>query len=80
MTTSTVVSIHPLRDASAPTVSLGGTDHDIPSIEIRDEWPGTDVRIQLGNHDDPAAWLRTFANRLLDLAVEVEAAKVEVTA
>lgn len=58
----------PLEDAAPMRVRMSG---DIPVIELG-EWP-SDVEIHLGNHPDPAVWLRQSAAALLDLADQVDA-------
>lgn len=56
--------------------TMAGTNHDIPMVELA-AWP-CEVRIMLGNHPDPAAWLRAAAAAAaMDaLAVEVETARI----
>lgn len=64
----------PLEDAAPMRTEMGGSDDDIPVIALGD-WPAS-VEVHLGNHPDPAAWLRESAAALLDLADQVDAAAV----
>lgn len=53
---------------------LGGTDDDIPCVEFGfDEsyYMSPVISIQLGNHDEPTAWLRRTADRLVELADQI---------
>ena len=69
------VRLAPTSDDAPPRIHLGGTDRDIPVVEWS-EGPFTRVSIELGNHPDPAAYLRELALSLVNLVnlVDGEAA------
>ena len=70
--TNAYITIHPLDGDPPPTARLGGTDEDIPMLEFPFAFPGACVSVGLGNHDDPAGWLRDLADRLCELAEAVD--------
>lgn len=69
------VNLHPTADAPPMRTHMGGTRGDIPCVDLvgDDAAYFVTVELLLGNHADPAAWLRQSAAALLDLADRVDA-------
>lgn len=78
MTSNSIrVTLQPM--GALPTADLGGTDHDIPHLTFTEGY-FAEVAILLGNHPDPAQYLRDLASICIGLAERVDALPQEVTA
>ena len=75
MSYCTRASLSPLAGAEPMTGELSGTATDIPVV-VLGRYPSA-FEITLGNHPDPAAWLRQSAAALLDLADRVDRLPVQ---
>lgn len=80
MTLYTGTTVHPLDDMALPKVRLHTEGMFVPQITFEDGLGEHRVSIDLGNHPNPAAYLRTTAARLLGLAEEVDAYHAKVGA
>lgn len=67
-------TFHPLEGAAAPVGYLGGTDRDIPIVSFGglDDGSSQVVGVHLGNHPDPAGYLRECAENMLALAYLID--------